>query len=153
MMANDIFGQYIRDVERILKEEIITALIELGKEGEAVARENHPNNWNDISGNLRSSVGYAVYEHGRIAAMSAFNVVLNGSVGAAKGTALANSLGSQLDDAYHLTLLAAMDYAERVEALSNRDVLASAELYVRNKIEAALQMAVSKAEKRCNALR
>ena len=152
MNANEQFGQYVRKVNAIFAEEIKAALVRLGEDSEAVARESHPNDFNDISGNLRSSIGYGVYENGRLVAMSAFRVVLNGSVGASKGASMAQSMASQFNESYHLALLAAMDYAEKVEAVNNKDVIASAELYAMRNMENYLREAVQRAENGCNAL-
>jgi hypothetical protein len=101
--------------------------------------------WFDQTGNLRSSIGYAIYSQGRKEIESAFDSVLGASDGPAKGKKLIADLATQYSDTYALVVVAAMEYAERVEALETKDVLASTEIYAKQEVGRYLQKAVKEA--------
>ena len=77
--------------------------------------------WYDRSGNLRSSIGYAIIHNGKILEYSDFTQVRQGNEGVRKGKAL-------------IVVVAGMNYAEFVEAMENKNVLASAELFARKEL-------------------
>lgn len=106
--------------------------------------------WNDRTGNLRSSVGGAVYEDGRIFFQTAFQKVLNGAVGSAKGRSLVHELSGLYSDAISAVIVAGMEYADIVEALESRDVLESARLKAESSVETRLRKAVEKASNEIN---
>ena len=106
--------------------------------------------WNDRTGNLRSSIGGAVYEDGRIFFQTAFQQVLNGAVGSAKGRSLVHELSGLYSDAISAVIVAGMEYAEIVEALESRDVLESARLKAESSVETRLRKAVEKASNEIN---
>lgn len=85
--------------------------------------------WYDQSGNLRSSVGYVIAHNGSIIQYSDFNQVKQGSEGAKVGKDLAEELARRYSNDYVLVIVAGMNYAEYVEAMDNKDVLASTELW------------------------
>lgn len=103
--------------------------------------------WFDQTGNLRSSVGYAIYSYGRKQIESAFSSVLGGSEGSSKGKKMIDDLAAKYSDTYALVVIAAMEYAEYVEALENKDVLASTEIYAKKEVGKYLQKAIREAEK------
>lgn len=103
--------------------------------------------WFDQSGNLRSSTGYAIYSYGRKLIGSAFDSVLGGTEGSQKGRQMVDQLASKYSDTYALVVLAAMEYAEYVEAMKSKDVLASTEIWAKNEVEKYLREAFEKAEK------
>lgn len=132
---------------KILRDEIVRALSYLGeqcviKTKDRTAQES----WIDQTGNLRSSVGYAIYEYGRKEIESAFKIVKNGSDGASEGRKMVDELTGMYADTYALVVLAAMNYAEYVEAKDNKDVLASTELYARKEVSKYLTKALKRAE-------
>lgn len=51
---------------------------------------------------------------------------------------------------YALAVVAAMPYADYIEALDNKIVLASAELWARNEVTAILEQALNRASMRIN---
>ena len=105
----------------------------LGEECIIKVRDREPwESWIDRTGNLRSSIGYGVYDHGRKEIESTFKIVLQGTSGPQAGKQLLESLSKQYADTYALVVVAGMNYADEVEALENKDVLASAELYARS---------------------
>ena len=70
----------------ILKNEIMMALSKLGEECVVKIRDrSKEESWIDHTGNLRSSVGYAIYDYGVKQIESAFEVVLNGTDGVSEG--------------------------------------------------------------------
>lgn len=90
--------------------------------------------WFDQSGNLRSSIGYIIVHNGKIIKYSGFNQVKQGSDGIKEGKGLATELAKQYTSGYALIVVAGMNYAELVEAMDSKVVLASAELFARNEL-------------------
>ena len=90
--------------------------------------------WFDQSGNLRSSIGYVIVHNGKIIKYSEFNQVKQGSEGIKEGKELAKELAKQYASGYALIVVAGMNYAELVEAMDNKNVLASAELLARSEL-------------------
>ena len=103
--------------------------------------------WYDQTGNLRSSVGYAIYSYGRKQVESTFNSILGGTEGSQKGRKMVADLANLYSDTYALVVVAAMEYAEYVEAIESKDVLASTEIYAKNEVAKYLQKAIKEAEK------
>ena len=114
----------------------------LGQECVNLARDRgETESWKDRTGNLRSSIGFAFYQEGEKIVESAFMQVGAGSAGSRKGKSFVDELAKELSSAYALVIVAGMDYAEYVE--TKRDVLASAELHARKKINETVQRAVN----------
>lgn len=137
----------------ILRNEISNSLAKLGVECIGKIR-NRPGNksWIDRTGNLRSSIGFAVYDYGVNQLQSAFKTVLHGSEGSAEGQKMISQLGREYSSAYALVVVAGMNYASHVEALENKDVLASTELWAKSVIDARLERAKKAAIKKINKL-
>lgn len=146
------FKDLMESINSILKEEFERTLKFLGEECVTMVRNPHPKDWNDITGNLRSSIGYAIYEQGLEKMRSAFVSVNGGQEGSARGNEYVTELAKLYSSTYALVVVAAMNYAEYVEAKESRDVLASAELYAMSKIDSYLARAKAKAESRINQL-
>lgn len=126
----------------ILKNEISMCLAKLGEECIAKIRDRScEESWYDQTGNLRSSIGYAVYDHGVKLLQSAFRTVLQGSEGSSEGQKMISQLGKEYASTYALVVVAGMNYADHVEALENKDVLASTELWAKGVINARLERA------------
>ena len=103
----------------------IEALQELGEQCVAHARSiPKEKGFGDVTGNLRSSIGYAIFDDG-VAIHTTYNQVLNGVEGVKAGEALAKKVGSETKGVC-LVVTAGMNYAIYVEA-KGRDVLTSAE--------------------------
>lgn len=90
--------------------------------------------WYDQSGNLRSSIGYVIVRDGKIVTYSEFNQVKQGSDGVKEGKELAQELARKYTSGYALIVVAGMNYAELVEAMESKNVLASAELFARQEM-------------------
>lgn len=59
-------------------------------------------------------------------------------------------LAKEYSQVYALVVVAAMNYADFVEAKENKDVLASTELWARSVVDGKLKLAVDKAVSRIN---
>ena len=146
LTASFIDSLYSQVLE-ICREEIIRTLSYLGEQSVTRIRDrSSEESWIDHTGNLRTSIGYSVASHGKKVVESAFQQVLSGTEGAEEGKKLIDSLVSKYAETYALIVVAGMNYADYVEALDNKDVLASTELWARSVIDDYL----SKAQKRIN---
>lgn len=103
--------------------------------------------WYDQTGNLRSSIGYAIYSYGRKQIESTFDSVLGASEGSEKGRKMVEDLASKYSDTYALVVVAAMEYADYVESIDSKDVLASTEIYAKSEVNRYLEKAIKEAEK------
>lgn len=109
-------------------------------------RKKHKNDWTDRTGNLRSSIGHAVYEQGKTVFQGKFESIKEGATGSAKGRALIQDLAKEYANVYALVVLAGMNYASFVEegGQKNRkpkDVLASTTLWANAQISKYLEQA------------
>lgn len=102
--------------------------------------------WFDQTGNLRSSIGYAIYSYGKKQIESAFDSVLGGQEGSGKGKKMVEDLAKRYSDTYALVVVAAMEYAEYVEAIESKDVLASTEIWAKGEVGRYLKKALKEAE-------
>ena len=152
--GDDAIYRFFIEAERIYNEEIIRAFSYLGEQCiKRIRDRSAEESWIDQTGNLRSSIGYAVYEYGKETIRSAFKKVLNGSDGTQQGEKYLDSLSSSYSDTYALVVVAGMSYAEFVEARDDKDVLASTKLWADGKINEYLQKALQRAEERINRLK
>jgi hypothetical protein len=103
--------------------------------------------WIDHTGNLRSSIGYAIYEYGREYIRSTFRQILEGSDGVSKGNRMLDELARKYSDTYALVVVAGMEYADLVEARDSKDVLASTELWAKQEIDSVMKNCLSRIER------
>lgn len=108
----------------------------LGEEALTIARTRHK--YTRQSGNLTSSIGYCIVDNGKVLEMSSFDVVVNGKKGAEEGRKFLKKLISENSDGIKFIMVAGMNYASYVEAMS-LDVLESAEMFFKNKLPKALK--------------
>lgn len=92
--------------------------------------------WVDHTGNLRSSIGYIITINGQPAVSGGFKPTNarqgNGEQGQKRGPEYANEiLSAYSSKPIALVVVAGMEYAVSVEAMSNKDVLAATELWAR----------------------
>lgn len=138
----------------IIAQEIKRALLRLGEECNIKIRDRGASeSWNDQTGNLRSSIGYAIYNYGKIEIESAFEAVKGGTKGSQEGKRLIDELAALYADTFALVVLAGMDYASDVEARESKDVLASTELWAKSVVASYLKKAKEKAEVKINKLK
>jgi len=128
---------YTKKVGKRIEQIIIRQLQILGNECVNIARNLTPDegSYNDVTGNLRSSIGFTLYVGDKAynADFQAFpgNGSTDGSEGVGKAQALALELGPL--GAYSLVFVAGMEYAEEVE-MRNKDVLTSAYLHAQKRM-------------------
>lgn len=145
---------YFNAVIGIVKEEMINGLSFLGEQCiKKIRNRSNEESWIDRTGNLRTSIGYGVSDHGRRVVESAFKQVLKGTQGAQEGKSLLEELTKQYADTYALIVVAGMNYADRVEAMESKDVLASTELWAKNKLDDFVKRIVKKIEQRIKKLK
>lgn len=80
----------------------------------------------DQTGNLRSSIGYAIIQNGVVVNQSRFEQVKDGKEGKKEGAELLSDLIGRNTQGIVLIVVAGMNYAAYVE--TNRNVITSAEL-------------------------
>lgn len=131
---------YFTACKNIVDTQITRTLSRLGEEAVIIARDRPMSeSWIDHTGNLRSSVGYAIYENKNDVVEGGFLPTSapegNGSEGQSVGREFASHQSGEIGDASHtLVIVAGMNYAAKVEAMENKDVLATAELKTRAKL-------------------
>lgn len=116
----DYFEKQIQRLEKAL----VRTMCYVGERCVNAARSSHT--YRDQTGNLTSSIGYAVSIDGKIVQISSFNKVFDGVKGATDGKAFAKELISKYPSGIVLIIVAGMNYAEFVSD-KGFDVLDSAE--------------------------
>lgn len=145
---------FFRKAMEIMRSEIFRALAYLGEQSVTKVRDREEiDSWYDHTGNLRSSIGYSVYDYGKSVIESAFAPIKGGTKGQSEGRKMIEELASKYASTYALVVVAAMSYAEYVEACKNKDVLASTEIWAKSQVDEYLKKAKERAIKRINALR
>lgn len=143
--------QFFKNSFEIIRQEIILAFSKLGEESTARIRDRSAEeSWIDHTSNLRSSIGYAVYDHGSKEIESSFATLGMGGEGSAEGKRMVQELASEYSKVFALVVVAAMNYADFVEAKENKDVLASTELWARSVVDGKLKLALDKAIEKIN---
>lgn len=113
----------------------LRALSYLGEQCVIEARDRpQEESWIDRTGNLRSSVGYIISYNGNIISYGGFKKAYSGNLGTYDGKRYAESIVKKYQTGYALVVVAGMNYAEYVEAMDNKVVLASAELFARKEL-------------------
>lgn len=111
----------------VIDRRVVERLKYLGEMCVKHAKEIPPEaGFNDITGNLRSSIGYIVFKDG-VAIHSFYEAVKDGADGVRAGKSLAERVGSRFNQGYLLVVTAGMSYAIHVES-RGKDVLTSAEI-------------------------
>ena len=136
---DEVHKALMKEAERV-EQLTVRALAYLGEQCVTRVRDRSgQESWYDQSGNLRSSVGYVIAKNGSIVLYSDFNQVKQGSEGAKVGKELAEELVKKYSNDYVLVVVAGMNYAELVEAMDNKDVLASTELWAKDQVPKMLE--------------
>lgn len=115
-------------------------------------RDRKPSeSWIDRTGNLRSSIGYAILRDGKMVDNGGFNPTNapkgGGEEGVTKGRNYLEKIIRFYHDNYTLVVVAGMNYAEEVEAIEGKDVLASTELWARAEWEKSMSGLKQKIQK------
>lgn len=136
---DEVHDKLMKEADRV-ERLIIRALSYLGEQCVTrVRNRGGEKSWYDQSGNLRSSVGYVIAHNGSIVQYSDFNQVKQGSEGVKVGKDLAEEIVKRYLNDYVLVIVAGMNYAEKVEAMDNKDVLASTELWATEQVPKMLE--------------
>lgn len=147
----DAIKRFLENGIALIKSEIITAFAKLGEEATAKVRDRSAEeSWIDHTSNLRSSIGYAVYDHASKVMESAFATLGSGMEGSSEGKKMVQELATDYSKVYALVVVAGMNYADFVEARENKDVLASTELWARSVVDNKLKLALDKAISKLN---
>ena len=103
---------------------IINTFMYVGESCITEARDN--GSYIDQTGNLRSSIGYAVVKDGKIVSLKTVDKVKDGTEGAQKAEAYLSRLAKKQTNGICLIVVAGMNYAVYVES-RGKNVLSSAE--------------------------
>lgn len=113
-----------------IAQQIIKNLSYIGEECVKIARQN--GSYGDVTGNLRSSIGYVILYDGQPVTYGASKQYKgkkgNGEAGPPAAEALLKQLQAKFPWGIVLIVCAGMNYAAYVEAIHHKDVLTSAEL-------------------------
>ncbi|HCY42228.1 MAG TPA: hypothetical protein DHV48_12875 [Prolixibacteraceae bacterium] len=128
------------DIERrfskfldVIENKILERLQYLGEKCVAHARQVPAGSgFTDQTGNLRSSIGYAIFKDGR-AIHASYEKVKDGSDGVKAGQELAQQVAENYPKGYLLVVTAGMNYAVKLES-KGKDVLTSAELLAKREL-------------------
>lgn len=144
--------EFLEKAQKHIMQCLLDALAQLCQECDERARSRGwDESFRDVTGNLRSSIGGAVYDHGVVYYTTNFDTVRGGGLGSSRGRAMANSLASNYAKSVSMVFLAAMDYAEYVEAIESKDVIESTRLWAEGEVVKRLEAAKEKAIKEINA--
>lgn len=116
----------------------------LGEELAKYAKERH--NYQDQTGNLTNSIGYAVVRQGKILTYGGEN---QPGEGAAEGLKVAQKMAATLPNSFSLIIVAGMNYAAYVEA-KGYNVILPAQLKAMNDFPATVQRLKAMATKKAN---
>lgn len=142
---------FLQRAARKIQENVLKALSKLGDESVVrIRKRSAKESWIDHTGNLRSSIGFAVYEQGSKYMESAFSQVLSGTDGSVKGKKMINDLAKEYSRVYALVVVAGMEYAGEVEALESKDVLASTKIWATSIVEQRVKTAIDSAVNEIN---
>lgn len=153
MTPEQQIAAFMKNAVETTKRHMKDALQNLGEQCVKVAREDHPNNWMDQTGNLRSSIGYAIIEEKHIEEDSGFPSVggqegKSGEEGSAAGKAYVKEIATECSGVFTLAVVAGMKYAAAVEV--HRDVLAGAEVLAKSKAANYVKFAHKRAANEIN---
>lgn len=152
--TQDRIQRFFNEAFGVIRKEILTAFSKLGEECTVRIRDRSAEeSWIDHTSNLRSSIGYAIYDYGIKLIESTFATLGSGAEGSSEGKKMVKELASEYSKVFALVVIAAMNYADFVEAKENKDVLASTELWARSVVDGKLKLAVEKAVSRINQIK
>lgn len=129
MFANGWIDKVTADIDKEVKQmtdSIIETLEYIGEKAVTIARDR--GNYNNITGNLRSSIGYVVLHDGEPVRQGNQEVYKDGGEGSKVAEELLIRVRSEYPQGIVLIVCAGMKYASYVEDIHGRDVLTSARL-------------------------
>jgi len=123
-------------------EKLTKILVYAGEKFVQLARDN--GDYRDITGNLRSSIGYVVLNDGEVIKES-FKKSGKGSdkaTGVMEARVLADDLAQTHNKGLVLIGMAGMDYALSVENINGKDVISSSEVIAKELVDRLLKKAL-----------
>lgn len=114
------------EIEQREAQALIMTLSYVGESAIRIAREE--GDYRDITGNLRSSIGYVVLRDGKVITKAIVERTKDGTEGAKQLEEVLPKLQSKYRTAFALIVVAGMNYAAYVEDIHHRVVLSSAKL-------------------------
>ncbi len=143
--------EFLKRAAQLIKTYMLRAMTKLGEECVVRIRNRGASeSWIDHTGNLRSSIGYSVYDYGVKYMQSSFTTVMGGSTGSSKGMQMVQELAQEYSNVFALVVVAAMDYAASVEAIESKDVLESTRIWALSVVNEKLNRAKDEAIKVIN---
>lgn len=137
-------------MKRIFEDCVVEEFIEWAKQDDSYLRNN--DGFNDHTGNLRSSLGAAVFKDTKMVFSTPFQAVLNGSRGSSEGRRAVERIASETSGRIAKIMVAGMDYAQKVEDIESKDVLESRRLQCEREAQGIISRAMRKAEQRIREL-
>ena len=138
-VIGNTFEQYIVNRMKQLKQQYIRALVGVGIETvNYIVDRSGEASWFDDTGNLRSSIGFVILDEGKIIERYGFKKAKNGAEGVRIGMEFSEIIASRVSEFSHglvLIIVAGMEYAAYVEAMENKDVLASSKFVAKRILE------------------
>lgn len=144
------FKEMCEEMERIYKECVIDEFIEWAKRDDEYLRANE--GFIDHTGNLRSSLGAAVFDDGHMVFSTPFSTVLSGTTGSVTGRRAAEQEAALTRGRIVKVMVAGMDYAQRVEDIDSKDVMESRRIQCEREAQGIMERAARRAEQRINRL-
>ena len=137
-------------MSRIFEQCVTEEFIEWAKADDEYLRNN--DGFNNQTGNLRSSLGAAVFNDARLVFSTPFQTVMNGSRGSSEGRRAVESLAERTRGRIAKVMVAGMDYAQKVEDIDSKDVLESRRIQCEREARGVMERAMRKAEERIGSL-
>ena len=151
---HDALDKFFQKCFEIIKSEIFNALAKLGEECVRRVRDrSQDDSWYDHTANLRSSIGYAIFDYGVKQIESAFDIVKGGSLGSSEGRKMVAELAREYANTFALVVIAGMNYADKVEAIESKDVLESTRIWAEAEVNERMKRAKESALRKINALK
>ena len=129
-----------------LEKATVFLLQSLGEDLAKYAKDHH--NYQDQTGNLTNSIGYAVVKRGKIVT---YGGEIQPGEGAAEGLKVATQMAATLPSSFSLIIVAGMNYAAYVEA-KGYNVIYPAQLKAMQDFPKAVERLKEIARKKANAL-
>lgn len=127
---------YVANYVKRMEKALIRRICYVGEQVVNEARRN--GDYDDQTGNLRSSTGYVVVADGKVVQTSSFEVVKRGGDGSKRGKTFALELASRFPTGIALICVAGKEYAIYVSA-RGKNVLESAELLAKKLVPEMLK--------------
>ena len=142
-VVKNTFQQYVTERLEQLKSQYARGLIAAGIETvNYIRNRSGETSWYDDTGNLRSSIGFVILDDGKIIFQSGFETVKSGTEGSRIGKEFSEQVAQRTEQFKRglvLLVVAGMEYAAYVEAMENKDGLASSKPYANRIVQEMIQ--------------